>query len=52
MKKLAVLVVVILTTSFSAISCSEESAASTDALYEVEATEGDHGHVEQDPDED
>lgn len=52
MKKLAVLVVVVLATSLSAMSCSEESVSSTDALYEVEATEGDHGHVEQDPDGD
>lgn len=50
MKKIAILVVVVLTMSLSAMSCSDESVASTDALYDVEATEGENGHVEHDPD--
>lgn len=50
MKKIIVLAVILIS-GISLFSCTQESTADADALYDINATEGDDGEVEHDPDE-
>lgn len=51
MKKL-VLLVVLISTNISLISCTTDDQSDSDSLYEnLVATEGDDGEIEKDPDE-
>ncbi len=49
MKKVVIAALAIVFNMFL-FSCTDDSIAETDILYETQATEGDDGEVEQDPD--
>ena len=52
MKKIALLLVLVIS-NLSFISCDKGNLADTDAVYKINsATEGDDGDVEKDPDKD
>ena len=51
MKKL-LLAVLALVLNVSLFSCTTDSIAENDSLYEIQATEGEDGQTDKDPDED